>query len=215
MLKVIEYNGNLEAVALKLDNRKENISKEVNDAVMKIIDDINKRGNEALYEYCLKFDGYQIKDEADLIVSEAEKEIALKQVDANYLRILERTKEQIIEFHKNQIDKSWSLFKENGVTGWKRNYPVKGHPDFVFLKQRIAVFVDGCFWHGHDCRNTRPSANEEFWRKKRERNIKHDKEITELFESRGWTVIRIWECELKRQNYERTLLKIKKHLSLD
>ena len=57
MLKVIEYNGNLEAVALKLDNRKENISKEVNDAVMKIIDDINKRGNEALYEYCLKFDG--------------------------------------------------------------------------------------------------------------------------------------------------------------
>ena len=107
------------------------------------------------------------------------------------------------------------IFKENGVTGWKRNYPVKGHPDFVFLKQRIAVFVDGCFWHGHDCRNTRPSANEEFWRKKRERNIKHDKEITELFESRGWTVIRIWECELKRQNYERTLLKIKKHLSLD
>ena len=107
------------------------------------------------------------------------------------------------------------IFKENGVTGWKRNYPVKGHPDFVFLKQRIAVFVDGCFWHGHDCRNTRPSANEEFKKKKRERNIKHDKEITELFESRGWTVIRIWECELKRQNYERTLLKIKKHLSLD
>jgi len=106
------------------------------------------------------------------------------------------------------------IFKENGVTGWKRNYPVKGHPDFVFLKQRIAVFVDGCFWHGHDCRNTRPSANEEFWRKKRERNIKHDKEITELFESRGWTVIRIWECELKQQNCERTLLKIKKYLSL-
>lgn len=106
------------------------------------------------------------------------------------------------------------IFKENGVTGWKRNYPVKGHPDFVFLKQRIAVFVDGCFWHGHDCRNTSPSANEEFWRKKRERNIKHDKEITELFESRGWTVIRIWECELKQQNCERTLLKIKKYLSL-
>ena len=106
------------------------------------------------------------------------------------------------------------IFKENGVTGWKRNYPVIGHPDFVFLKQRIAVFVDGCFWHGHDCRNTRPSANEEFWRKKRERNIKHDKEITELFESRGWTVIRIWECELKQQNCERTLLKIKKYLSL-
>lgn len=133
MLKVIEYNGNLEAVALKLDNRKENISKEVNDAVMKIIDDINKRGNEALYKYCLKFDGYQIKDEADLIVSEAEKEIALKQVDANYLRILERTKEQIIEFHKNQIDKSWSLFKENGVIMGQMVRPI----------ERVALYVPG------------------------------------------------------------------------
>lgn len=92
------------------------------------------------------------------------------------------------------------FFKENNITGWKRNYPVKGHPDFVFLDKKIAIFVDGCFWHGHDCRNTRPSNNAEYWRKKRERNIKHDKEITELFEKRGWTVIRIWECELKRKN---------------
>ena len=43
------------------------------------------------------------------------------------------------------------IFKQNGITGWKRNYPVKGHPDFVFLKEKVAVFVDGCFWHGHDC----------------------------------------------------------------
>ena len=92
------------------------------------------------------------------------------------------------------------FFKENNITGWKRNYPVKGHPDFVFLDKKIAIFVDGCFWHGHDCRNTRPSNNAEYWRKKRERNIKHDKEITALFEKRGWTVIRIWECELKRKN---------------
>lgn len=47
------------------------------------------------------------------------------------------------------------IFKQNGITGWKRNYPVKGHPDFVFQKEKVAVFVDGCFWHGHDCRNTR------------------------------------------------------------
>lgn len=91
------------------------------------------------------------------------------------------------------------FFKENKITGWKRNYPVKGHPDFVFLDKKIAVFVDGCFWHGHDCRNTRPSDNAEYWRKKRERNIKHDKEVTALFEQRGWTVIRIWECELKKK----------------
>lgn len=92
------------------------------------------------------------------------------------------------------------FFKENNITGWKRNYPVKGHPDFVFLDKKIAVFVDGCFWYGHDCRNTRPSDNAEYWQKKRERNIKHDKEVTAMFENRGWTVIRIWECELKKKN---------------
>lgn len=92
------------------------------------------------------------------------------------------------------------IFEENNIKGWRRNYPVKGHPDFVFLDKKIAIFVDGCFWHGHDCRNTRPSDNEEYWNKKRERNMKHDKEVTALFEQRGWTVIRIWECELKKKN---------------
>ena len=97
-----------------------------------------------------------------------------------------------------------TLFRENGITGWRRNYKVKGHPDFVFLNKKIAIFVDGCFWHGHDCRNTRPKDNEDYWKKKRERNIKHDKEVTALFESRGWTVIRIWECELKKKNLPQT-----------
>ena len=91
-------------------------------------------------------------------------------------------------------------FSANNITGWRRNYKVKGHPDFVFLDRKIAIFVDGCFWHGHDCRNTRPDDNADYWNKKRERNIQHDKEITALFERRGWTVIRIWECELKKKN---------------
>lgn len=100
------------------------------------------------------------------------------------------------------------LFKENNIHGWRRNYNVKGHPDFVFLDKRIAIFVDGCFWHGHDCRNTRPKDNEDYWTKKRERNMKHDKEITEYYEGRGWTVIRIWECEFKRQNISELLQKL-------
>lgn len=93
-----------------------------------------------------------------------------------------------------------ALFQKNGITGWRRNYSVKGHPDFIFLDKRVAVFVDGCFWHGHDCRNTRPENNKDYWQKKRERNIRHDKEITALFVTRGWTVLRIWECELKKKN---------------
>ena len=102
-----------------------------------------------------------------------------------------------------------TLFIENGISGWRRNYSVKGHPDFVFLDKKIAIFVDGCFWHGHDCRNTRPKENEEYWRRKRERNIRHDQEITVLFQTRGWTVVRIWECELKRVNIPTTLERIK------
>ena len=101
------------------------------------------------------------------------------------------------------------IFKENNIHGWRRNYKVKGHPDFVFLNKKIAIFVDGCFWHGHDCRNTKPKDNQEYWDKKRERNMKHDKEITEYFENRGWTVIRILECELKKDNKNNLLIKIK------
>ena len=133
MLKIVDYKGNLDAVATKLDSRKESVNKEVNEAVLKIIEDINERGNKALYEYCLKFDGYQINDEKDLIVSEIEKEEALKQIDADYLRILERTKEQITEFHKNQIDKSWSLFKDNGVIMGQIVRPI----------ERVALYVPG------------------------------------------------------------------------
>ena len=92
------------------------------------------------------------------------------------------------------------IFKKNGITGWGPNYAVTRHPVFVCLNIRIAVFVDGCFWHGHDCRNTRPSDNQDYWQKKREHNIKHDKEVTAMFEKRNWRVLRIWECELKKKN---------------
>ena len=100
------------------------------------------------------------------------------------------------------------LFKMAGLTGWRRNYHVKGKPDFVFLSRRVAVFVDGCFWHGHDCRNTRPKANSEYWAKKRKRNIQRDAEVTKLFKARGWKVVRIWECELKKVNETKTLERI-------
>lgn len=94
------------------------------------------------------------------------------------------------------------FFEAHHITGWRRHYDVKGHPDFVFMNWRIAIFVDGCFWHGHDCRNTRPADNAEYWEKKRRRNIEHDREVTVMFEQRGWMVIRIWECELKKKNTE-------------
>jgi len=101
-----------------------------------------------------------------------------------------------------------NLFKKYGITGWRRDYKVKGKPDFTFLKQRVAIFMDGCFWHGHHCRNTVPKDNAEYWRRKIERNIARDVAITAAFETRGWTVLRIWECELKRDKVEATMKRI-------
>lgn len=92
------------------------------------------------------------------------------------------------------------ILKSIGIKGWRRSYRVIGRPDFVFLDKRIAIFVDGCFWHGHDCRNVVPKQNDIYWNKKREKNRNRDKLITLLFEKRGWKVIRIWECELKNTN---------------
>lgn len=99
--------------------------------------------------------------------------------------------------------KLMNLFKQYNIKGWRRNYKVKGKPDFVFLNKKIAVFVDGCFWHGHDCRNTIPKDNSDYWDKKRGNNRKHDMKITELFNNRGWMVIRIWECTLQKKNAEK------------
>ena len=93
-----------------------------------------------------------------------------------------------------------SFFKNNKIKGWRRNYKIFGNPDFVFITQKTAIFVDGCFWHGHNCRNTKPKANKEYWDNKIEKNIQRDNLVTEKLKTKGWTVIRIWECELKDEN---------------
>lgn len=100
------------------------------------------------------------------------------------------------------------IFKELRITGWRRTYPLTGKPDFVFPKKRIVVFVDGCFWHGHNCRNVTPSDNAEFWNAKREYNKRHDEVVTEALKNKQWMVIRIWECELKKKNREALIEKI-------
>lgn len=92
------------------------------------------------------------------------------------------------------------IFSTKRVTGWRRGYPLCGKPDFVFPKKRIAIFVDGCFWHGHDCRNTIPKDNAEFWQAKFKRTRKRDRTVTETLSEKGWNVIRIWECQLKTNN---------------
>jgi DNA mismatch endonuclease, patch repair protein len=109
--------------------------------------------------------------------------------------------------NKSTEQKLIEIFKLHGIKGWRRNYPVIGKPDFVFRSKKIAVFADGCFWHGHHCRNITPKQNQSYWNKKRQRNIQRDKNIALQFEHRGWTVLRYWECEIKHGNINLTPLK--------
>ena len=90
-----------------------------------------------------------------------------------------------------------SLFRKNRIKGWRRNYRLFGRPDFVFPGKRIAVFVDGEFWHGHPTLGQIPETNREFWTRKIERNKARDNLVNQTLRDRGWTVVRIWQHELR------------------
>ena len=73
-----------------------------------------------------------------------------------------------------------------------------GRPDLVFPGRRKVIFVHGCFWHQHDCpRGRRPSSNRTFWDAKLDRNAARDRENIEALEGLGWSVLVIWECEIR------------------
>lgn len=95
-----------------------------------------------------------------------------------------------------------AFFKANRYTGWRRAYKLPGKPDFVFPKYRLAIFADGCFWHGHHCRNLKPGDNAEYWRKKIARNKARDRNVNLELIRRRWDVVRIWECEIRKKTYE-------------
>ena len=103
------------------------------------------------------------------------------------------------------------IFRENKIIGWRRNFKLLGKPDFVFPKEKITVFVDGCFWHGHICLKPRDSLKEGFWKEKIEKNKKRDKLICDLLSKAGWKVVRVWECEIYKSRYSKKLALIKKH----
>lgn len=91
-----------------------------------------------------------------------------------------------------------------------------GNPDIVLPKYKTVIFVNGCFWHGHeDCKYFRlPKSNVEFWKEKIGRNIERDRESMQALLDLGWKIIRVWECELRNKaNREDTLNKIYKSIT--
>ena len=87
------------------------------------------------------------------------------------------------------------------------NPRLPGHPDIVLRKYRTCIFVNGCFWHGHEgCKYFRmPKTNTEFWERKISRNRERDREEQKLLARMGWHCITVWECELKGERREKTL----------
>ena len=89
-----------------------------------------------------------------------------------------------------------TLLRANKLTGWRRHSPVFGKPDFVFHKAKVALFVDGCFWHGCPRCYQAPKSSAIFWRVKVQRNMRRDLQVARHLRSRGWKVIRVKECQL-------------------
>lgn len=78
-----------------------------------------------------------------------------------------------------------------------------GKPDIVFPKKRIVIFVHGCFWHMHECKYFKwPATNPQFWREKLEGNAQRDQRVAIELQSKAWTVLTVWECELKESKYQ-------------
>lgn len=92
------------------------------------------------------------------------------------------------------------IFRANGITGWRRGSKLPGKPDFIFPKRKIAVFVDGCFWHGCPKHGTKPKTRASFWLAKITGNKARDRRVNRALRGRGWTVIRVWEHELRRKD---------------
>ena len=102
------------------------------------------------------------------------------------------------------------LFRRHRITGWRRNQKIFGKPDFIFLKLKLAIFVDGCFWHCCPKHETKPKNNRAFWRRKFARNVARDRLVARTLRADGWHVLRVWEHELARKNEARLVRRIQR-----
>ncbi len=104
------------------------------------------------------------------------------------------------------------LLRRHRITGWRRHPVIFGRPDFVFRKQRVVLFVDGCFWHCCPKHASLPVSHRKFWRDKFAANVKRDRLVSRTLRSRGWGVLRVWEHELAKKNEGRLLGRIRRAL---
>lgn len=91
------------------------------------------------------------------------------------------------------------IMRLHGISGWRRHLRLLSfRPDFVFRREKVVVFIDGCFWHACPEHGSRPKSNAEFWRSKLESNVARDRRADMELVDSGWKVVRFWEHSVKR-----------------
>ncbi len=107
-----------------------------------------------------------------------------------------------------------SALRRCHVRGWKRHQALPGTPDFSFAKERVAVFVDGCFWHRCPRCGQLPATRPQFWAQKLEANRLRDQRVGRALRRMGWSVIRVWEhCLRTPESQDRVAKRIRRKLA--
>jgi DNA mismatch endonuclease, patch repair protein len=91
------------------------------------------------------------------------------------------------------------LLFARGIRGYRIHYNLPGKPDIVFTRKKIAIFIDGCFWHKCPICFQEPETQKEFWIKKINSNVERDQKQIRLLQDKGWIVIRFWEHEIRKE----------------
>lgn len=101
--------------------------------------------------------------------------------------------------------------------GYRLHADLLGKPDIVFPSKKVAIFVNGCFWHLHGCKYSKfPTTNKNFWKKKLTKNKKRDHRVTKNLKERGWRIITIWQCEIRtRSKFKERMQKLMKEIKVD
>ena len=108
-----------------------------------------------------------------------------------------------------------TLLRAHGLTGYRLQWKVPGHPDVCWPGKKVAVFVNGCFWHRCPyCKLTVPKTNVEYWTAKFERNRARDARNVEALVNDGWTVLVVWECALKKGRLQTTMAQVVRQIEL-
>ena len=104
------------------------------------------------------------------------------------------------------------LLSSNSIKGYRINYKLTGKPDIVFTKYKLAIFIDGCFWHKCPKCFIEPENNKNFWKNKINSNVERDKKVNSVLKKDGWKVLRFWEHLLRKcpnRVYKRIIKELK------